>query len=553
MGLRDWLTEAFRDEPAPTGGPTLALALRENQQLEDSLELMQERLAELELAIEDEGWQRLTGDGERELSRDGLRRIARMSRLSFLKNPLINRAVTLQAMYVWGQGVNIEARHPDVDAVVQSFLDDPKNQAELTSHQARVLKEIDLQVDGNVFFVLFPDPADGKVRVRSIPPDEVVDIITNPDDAKDVWYYKRTWNLRSFDPTAGVTALQSQTAYYPDWRYSPTASKPQTIGQSPVQWETPVYHVKVGGMSDMRFGVPETYAALDWARAYKSFLEDWATITRALSRFAWNLTAKGGARGVAAAKTKLGTTLATGGSAQSTETNPPPVTGSTFISAEGVKLDPVRTSGATTSAEDGRRMLLMVAAATGLPESFFGDVSVGTLATAKSLDRPTELKFRDRQTLWADVLNDIFQFVIDWAARSPGGALNTGDQVDPAALHVQLQDDPQTGEPIDRYVAIDFPAILEHDVDATVGAIVNAATLAGHPSANTIDPKLLTKLLLTALGQDDIDELLDQMYPEDDPGDGDQEQTTAPAEDPGLALAASVRKLTEAVLAGRAG
>jgi hypothetical protein len=29
------------------------------------------------------------------------------------------------------------------------------------------------------------------------------------------------------------------------------------------------------------------YAALDWARAYKEFLEDWASIAKALSRFAW--------------------------------------------------------------------------------------------------------------------------------------------------------------------------------------------------------------------------------------------------------------------------
>jgi hypothetical protein len=76
-----------------------------------------------------------------------------------------------------------------------------------------------------------------------------------------------------------------------------------------------------------------------------------------------------------------------------------------------------------------------------------------------------------------------------------------------------------------------------------VSAIVTAATLAGHPNAGTIEQKLLTKLLLTALGQDDIDELLDQMFP--DPADqpDDQEQTTAPTE----ALAEAVRGLRDAV------
>jgi hypothetical protein len=551
MGVRDWLAEVFRDEPrGRRRGERGALAEAERERYEASVELLQERLAELELAVEDAGWQRLAGESAREFSRDGLRRIAALSRLFYLKNPLIRRAVTLQATYVWGQGLNVHARHPAVDAVVQRFLDEPSTRAELTGHQARVLKEIDLQVEGNVFLVLFPDPADGRVRVRSIPPDEVVDIVTNPDDAKEVWYYRRVWSVRAFDPATGTTGAQSRTAYYPDWRYRPSV-RPAAIGGSPVEWDTPVYHVKVGGLSDMRFGVPETYAALDWARAYKAFLEDWATITRALSRFAWNLTTPGGAKGVAAARARLGTTLAAGASAEQMETNPPPVTGSVFIGADGTRLEPVRTSGATTSAEDGRRLLLMVAAATGLPETFFGDVSVGTLATARSLDRPTELKFRDRQTLWADVLNDLLQYAIDWAARAPAGPLPAATGQDPEALHVVLGEDPDTGEPIDRYVSIEFPPILEHDVEATVGAIVSAATLGGNPPAGTIDPKLLSKLLLTALGQDDVDELLGQMYPDED---GEQETAPAPTdEQPAEVLAASVRRLAEAVRALHAG
>lgn len=496
----------------PNGRAFVRLTEREAGQYEATIDLLQERLAELELAIEDEGWQRISGEADLELSRDALRKIARLSRLAFLKNPLINRAVSLQAFYVWGQGVSIEGRHPDVDAVVQAFLDDPKNQAELTSHQARTLKEMDLQVEGNVFFAFFVEPASGRVRVRTIPPDQVAEVVTNPEDAKDVWYYKRVWTPRGLDGTATTQRI----VYYPDWRHTP-ATRADSVGGKPVEWATPVYHVKVGGLSDMRFGVPETYAALDWARAYKAFLEDWATIVRALSRFAWNLTAKGGAKGVAAARAKLGTTLSTAGTGTG-ESNPPPVTGSTFINADGYKLDPIRTSGATTSAEDGRRILLMVAAATGMPETFFGDASVGTLATAKSLDRPTELKFADRRTLWADVLHDILQFAIDWAVRAPGGPLAGTVTTDAeGAMTVTLDDDPATGEPMDRGVEITYPPILEHDVEANVNAVVKAVTLGaqGGVLASGLPPRYVAQLLLRALGEDDVDELLEEFFPED--------------------------------------
>jgi hypothetical protein len=283
-----------------------------------------------------------------------------------------------------------------------------------------------------------------------------------------------------------------------------------------VVWDAPVYHVKVGGLSDMRFGVPETYSALDWARAYKEFLEDWATIVRAYSRFAFQMTTKGGKKGLAAAKAKLGTTIGTG----ARETNPPPNAGSILAVPDGQKLDPIRTAGATTKAEDGRRMLLMVAAATGLPETFFGDASVGSLATAKSLDRPTELRFCDRQTLWAGIHNDILQYAIDRVAIAPRGKLSgtwvINDEHD--ERRVVLEIDPETGEPIDRHIDIDFPPVLEHDKKADIEAVIMAATLDGKAAAGTISPKVVSRLLLTALGEDDIDDLLDELFPEDEEG-----------------------------------
>ena len=509
--------------------------LRENEGLVMSLDDLTERLSELELALEDVNWERLSWQTGQEFSRAGLQKIIDLSRLAFLKNPLVNRAVSLQAMYVWGQGVSISANHPDVDAVVQAFLDDPKNQVELTGHQARTMKEQDLQTEGNIFFAFFTNALTGRTRVRTIPVDEVKDIICNPDDRKDPWYYKRETNPVRVDiPSGAAIPAGTVTTYHPDWRYNPTP-RPMTIGGHPVKWDAPVYHVKVGGLSTMRFGVPETYSGLDWARAYKEFLEDWATIVRSYSKFAWQMTAKGGKKGLAAAKTKLGTTMGTAGY----DTNPPPVAGSIFAASEGTSLTPIKTAGATTSADDGRRMLLMVAAATGLPESFFGDVSVGNLATAKSLDRPTELKFCDRQTLWADIHTDMLQYVIDQVATAPKGKLSgtwvLNDEMD--ERHVELEIDPETGEPIDRHIDVDFPPILQHDKASEIEAIVMAATLDGKTPAGTMDLKTVSRMLLNVLGEDDIGELLDELFP-----DGEDGKVSTEAEEAFIQAVAGLRE-----------
>ena len=500
------------------------------------VEFLTERLAELELALEDQEWEKAGSRFDREFTREGLRRIVAASRLATLKNPLINRPVTLQAQYVWAQGISISGRHELINETIQAFLDDDANKAELTTHQQRTMKEIELQATGNLFFVFFTNASTGAVKVRTIEVEEIEDIITNPEDRREPWFYKRVWSSREIADGRMGTA-QTRTVYYPDWKADRKALPQQMDAE--IDWEHPVYHVKVGGFSNMRFGVPETYAALDWARAYKEFLEDWATIVRSLSRFAWKMTAKGGARGVAASKTKLQTTLGQGGSA---ETNPAPTTGAIYVGSEGNDLTPMPKTGATVSADDGRRLLLMVAAAVGLPETFFGDASVGSLATAKSLDRPTELKFLDRQELWRGIFNDILQYAIDQAARSVNGRLASGDQV-------SLGTD-GNGEEIDRTLDIEFPPLLEHDPVSAMAAVVSAVTLDGKAPAKIFDLRTIIRWIARAIGEDDVDALLDALAPLE--GEPTDEPFGGVEPSPDAAFVEAVSELREAVRKARA-
>jgi hypothetical protein len=181
----------------------------------------------------------------------------------------------------------------------------------------------------------------------------------------------------------------------------------------------------------------------------------------------------------------------------------------------------------------------------------FGNADVGNLATAKTLDRPTELMMLNRQSLWRDVFNDVFDYVVDASVRATRGSLAGTVGIDPyteeevVTLAPDLgNDDPALrGEPMDGAVDVDFPAILERDVKERVGAIVLAATLDGKTKAGTLDDKTLVKLLLTALGEDDIDELVATIVPEDGEiqAQGGNEEATRFAE--------AVAELREAVRA----
>lgn len=461
----------------------------------DNNELLQERLAELELALEDIQWIRLANETERELSRNGLQRIMAQSRWMFLKNPLISRGVRLQADYVWAQGSTIKAEDQKVQEFLDDFMADEGNRKVLYGAEARIAAERELQVTGNLFFVFFSDLINtGKTNLRRIPADEIQDIITNPDDRQQPRYYRRQWVNYRLSMDSGQQLQAGQTAWYPDVLWDPddgdvdedgNPARPATIGEWPVMWDSPVYHIKVGGLADMRFGVPETYSAMDWARADVQFLEDWVNIVKAYGRFAMALTVKGGSKSVAAAKSKLSTTLA-----QTTpinaDTNPPAVGGATWIQAEGAKLEPIKTAGATTSAEDGREVKNMAACGLGWPVTFLGDADVGNHATAKTLDRPSELKILGRQKLWKDADVDIFRQVVK--AGIAAGVL-------PATVDTTIDEQ--------------FPPILEHDVWETMQSIVAAA------GTGRLDKESITRQICAALGITDVDAVMEALEEEE--------------------------------------
>jgi hypothetical protein len=207
--------------------------------------------------------------------------------------------------------------------------------------------------------------------------------------------------------------------------------------------------------------------------------------------------------------------------------------------------------------EEGRRLGLMVSAGVGIPETIlFGNAEVGNLATAKTLDRPTELKMRARQTLWQATLLDLLNYVIDWAVAAPKGKLarygtvtvdGEGRRTIVMRPDPEAQPDPRNPDafdpnaPLDRSVLVSFPEILERDIKALVDAI--GAAVVHLPEAAG---ELVARLLLRALDVQDIDEWIDKLYPPDAPED-EPETADAPAagSDYDVQFVAAMREVRE--------
>lgn len=492
---------------------------------------MKERFWELELALEDRGWQRQVALSAFEFSRYGIGQLMLICRLYAIRMPLIKRGIDLVKYYVFGRGMEISV--PDNEAantVVQDFMD--RNQKEL-GPLGLAEKEGSLQTDGNLF-VLFAKDADGQQIVKTIDACEIIEILTNPDDSDVPWYYLRQFQKRTFDAKNGTNAeSKSENVWYPAINFTP---KDETIRGYNVMKETPVYHIKVGGMPKWLFGCPEVYAALDSVRMYDKFLKNWATITDALARFTWNYETTGGNAAIQALQQAFSTTLGNGDAM--VETNPPPIPASTHVSGPGNKLTPIRTSGATTDPEQGRRVALLACSAMGFAETMLlGDASTGSLATATSLDRPTELKMLMRQEQWRQWLQTILIFVLGESLGEVGSAFRESfTEVQLAKVRIvpmvprlrvvsgrltriyEADAKKQSTDAANKAagkitIAVKFPSVLEHNIKDMIEGIVAATTLNGFEPANTIDIKTVAGLLLAELGVEDPDKILEAMYP----------------------------------------
>lgn len=508
------------DELSQSASQGVALR-QEKRDLALSLSFVQERLGELEEQLnEGPGWTKLDGEESGQFSREATRKITRLARAMYLKNPLIMRGVNAQSDYVFGQGVSVQARHDEINDLVQAFWDDECNALELTEHQQLLAREREMQLDGGLVFCFFVDRNNtGAVQLGSIPVEQIEDVITNPEHAKDPWYYKRVWNVTQVDPKTGRSETVQETRYYPDWRYTPdSATRPGLIGTHRIEWDCPIFHVKTGGFSDWKFGVSEVYAALDWALAYKRFLEHRATVAESLSRFSWiakapdDKAALGVARGMAGASAMARARRhLLGGESDGVAA---PDAGALAAMPQDRNLEPVKVAGATINPDEGRRFSLMVFAALGFPETFFGDVSVGTLATAESLDRPTELQMSNRQRLWISVLGAILGFALFWAVKAPQGPLRHLGRIE-ATTHYEpgqparIRERVKWNEAVDAGVDVDFPAIVQAPTTSRIADVLAAS--AGLP-VNEESQKTFARLLLIALGVDDVDELIDRVF-----------------------------------------
>lgn len=482
----------------------IVITYAEAAEVDHKIEQLEEALYDAQRLLQQDsaGWALMTSGDKDFFSDEHLKQVRQLATVMAVADPLIRRACSLHVSFMWSQGVAISAEQEtdaqqDVNAVIQQFLDDPQVQKVLSGPAAHEQRERALKTQGEYFLALPTSPLSGRVRPRRVPGDEIKDIITNPEDSVEVWYYERTYVQRSIvAATSSASRVQEETVtvYYPDVAYRP-AQRPRYLNGHQIRWDAPVVALTVNTTGKGR-GIPDLYAALPWAQGYKGFLQDWAGLVRALSRLAFKVTSKTG-RGQTAARQAFATRPVGADGA----------VGQTVISGEGQSIEAIGKSGATIDSESGRPLAAMVGSATDTPVTMLlADPGVtGARATAETLDRPFYEVIKARQSLQAGFLLTVLNYVVQESIRAPRGALKgtvgrdplTGDEVP------QLAGD----QPIS--VQVTFPKLDKADPAALMEAISKADAMEKLP------PELLARLAMMTLGVEDVDTWMEKLVDAD--------------------------------------
>ena len=365
----------------------------------DELELLLREASasvEADIALEDEGWIYLSGTTGDVITASERITNLKLSRLYYAKDPLGHQAIRLWTDYTFGTGMtwSVGEKEEQTKKALEGFWDSPDNKAVLSARGQRKSSD-KLLVDGEVFFAIFLG-AGGAAKIRRIDPLEITEIITNPDDIEDVRFYRRQWS--------DSQGINHETVYRSTTNIK-NESTADALGK-PVQKtdDALIYYLNYNTISQR--GNPLLLPALTWMKYYTKFLSSRIAVMLALSKFAWHTKVKGGQTTVDAIKAKtVAQTIAAG---------------SQLLENLGSDTTPIKTeTGAAGAYQDGRMIKLQVCAAVGIPEQYFGDISIGNLATAKTVELPMMKMFQSYQKVWSDTYKDINEVVLAHNKVSP--------------------------------------------------------------------------------------------------------------------------------------
>ena len=242
-------------------------------------------------------------------------------------------------------------------------------------------------------FLIYGELMIDKNTFQSIDPSSVWDIITDPDDITDVFYYYQSYS----------TAYQTFTGYR-------VPGAPGAEKQVPLRYiirQIPgkqVLHIKGNVVSQEKRGRSILYPILGWLKRIKDLYDAQVVRAQLQASFVWDIQVKGSASDVTSFIAQYASM---------------PKKATDFIHNEAVTRTalPAMPSGESGNSNVATEILAFIATAIGIPKDFFNLISTGggNRATALVGAEPFEKVIEDIQAKFETLLLDIARDAIESA------------------------------------------------------------------------------------------------------------------------------------------
>lgn len=357
------------------------------------------------------------------------RKLVQQARVAWMKDPQAGAAVDLMNDFVFGRGLpKPKANDPEVQKVIDETWDDPDNQLVLTSYAAQVSLGTDLSLQSNVFFLVFDDGDDGKVKLGILDHDSVETVVRDPENRLRVLYYvaretRQEWDYQNDQPKVVMRPGydQREIKYYEHWRNVDDAMEDAEAGNRERPELAPaercgdgrVFHIAINKTTEMAFGHPVMDRLIPWYNAYNKFMDARVDIMEAKAAFVMKRKVKGTPSQLQKMATQaISRRSALGASLDYPEAQGGPKPASILnenenVTHEDMKMD----TGAAGAQQDAQMLRAQISAGTRFPQSYYGDAANSNLATATSLELPVLKAVENRQ----EVVEAVVRFMCDKA------------------------------------------------------------------------------------------------------------------------------------------
>lgn len=383
----------------------LAEARAENQVLANGLEIVQENMADVVLALDNQGWNPMGEDLDMsEVPLSTIKKTSRTTRSLVVINPLAKRGVSVRTAYIWGNGVEFKGLD-----LKDTFIKSANMQKYLLSPKACSEMESCLATDGNFFLLVSKGGTfySSKKSVQRLPMAQITGSVTNPDNHEEIWFYRREWlriiNNSEVEAETRIMVIE----YIPAIDYDPMASgRPRQIRGYPVNYGSVIAHHAVNRQTGWKWGLPDLMSVIFWVKAHKEFLENQATLVKAYSRFAFKATVptRTGANAVA--------TKVAAQPSRDPFTGESNDVGGTFVGAGGATLSSVGRTGGSVDFKAGLPLAGYVAAGLNVPlNELTADAGDANRSSAETLSDSNEKVMKSRQAEHKEFIAGVLDYL----------------------------------------------------------------------------------------------------------------------------------------------